>query len=122
MGSTGIAPASRNRRSWLDRALSVLDHLTEAAKPLSAYALAKKTNAPLSSIYGVVEDLVAADMLTRNPDGTIWLGPRVYRYGLAYAQSVDLLTVATQEMQTLCREIEESIQVCGRDGDNMVVL
>jgi DNA-binding IclR family transcriptional regulator len=122
MGSTTTAVPTRSRRSWLDRALSVLDRLTETATPLSAYALAKETNAPLSTIYGVIEDLVAADLLARNPDGTVWLGSRLYRYGLAYAHSVDLLSVATQEMIALCRDVGESVQVCGRDGDNMVVL
>ena len=52
----------------------------------------------------------------------VWLGARLYHYGLAYARSLDFLSVATQEMHDLGRESGETVQVCGRDGDHMLVL
>ena len=33
----------------------------------------------------------------------IWLGARLYHYGLAYARSLDFMSVATHEMHDLCR-------------------
>ncbi len=78
--------------------------------------------APLSTVYVIVDDLVEKNMLTRNGDGTIWLGSRLYHYGLAYARSLDFMSVATHEMHDLCRQAGETVQVCGRDGDYMLVL
>lgn len=112
----------RARVNWLDRALPILDHLMQAGQPVSTYAIAKGIGAPLSTIYGVIEAMVEKDMLVRRDDASIWLGPRLYRYGLAYARSLDFLGLATQEMEALCRKVGETVQVCGRDHDDMVVL
>jgi DNA-binding IclR family transcriptional regulator len=112
----------RARTSGIDRALQVLDHLQETGSPAGAYAIAKAIGAPQSTVYVIIDDLVAKNLLQRRHDGTLWLGPRLYHYGLAYARSLDFLDLATHEMHELCREVGETVQICGRDGDHMVVL
>jgi DNA-binding IclR family transcriptional regulator len=112
----------RSRVSGIDRALQVIDYLYETGAPAGAYAIAKAVGAPLSTIYVIIDDLVEKNMLTRNADGSIWLGARLYHYGLAYARSLDFMGVATHEMHDLCRQAGETVQVCGRDGDHMLVL
>jgi len=37
-------------------------------------------------------------------------------------RSLDFLGEAIREMHSLCREVNETIQICGRDGDYMIVL
>ncbi len=112
----------RNRVSGIDRALQVLDFLQETAAPAGPYAIAKAVGAPLSTVYAVIDDLVSKRILQRRGDGQLWLGPRLYHYGLAFARSLDFLDVATHEMHDLCRTVDETVQICGRDGDAMVVL
>lgn len=112
----------RSRTSGIDRALQVLDHLQEVQTSVTAYEIARAVGAPLSTVYAIIDDLVGKDLLTRDSAGLIWLGPRLYHYGLAYARNLDLLRVATQEMRELARKSGETVQVCGRDHDNMVVL
>ncbi|CDZ34048.1 HTH-type transcriptional repressor AllR [Neorhizobium galegae bv. officinalis] len=114
--------ARRSRVSGIDRALQVIDYLYETGAPAGAYAIAKAVKAPLSTVYVIIDDLVGKNMLARNADGTIWLGARLYHYGLAYARSLDFMSVATHEMHDLCRQAGETVQVCGRDGDYMLVL
>ncbi|MBP0575829.1 helix-turn-helix domain-containing protein, partial [Mycobacterium tuberculosis] len=77
------------------------DHLQATGTPATAYELAKATGAPLSTVYVLVDDLVDKGLLDRQADGTVWLGPRLYHYGLSYARNLDLLTVATHEMHEL---------------------
>ncbi len=115
-------PTRRSRVSGIDRALQVMDYLYETGAPAGPYAIAKAIRAPLSTVYVIVEDLVGKNMLARNSDGSIWLGARLYHYGLAYARSLDFMSVATHEMHDLCRMTGETVQVCGRDGDHMLVL
>lgn len=115
-------PARRSRVSGIDRALQVIDHLYETGSPAGAYAIARAIGAPLSTVYVIIDDLVEKNMLGRNADGTVWLGARLYHYGLAYARSLDFMSVATHEMHDLCRQTGETVQVCGRDGDHMLVL
>lgn len=112
----------RSRVSGIDRALQVIDYLYNTGSPAGAYAIAKAIKAPLSTVYVIIDDLVEKNMLARNSDGAIWLGARLYHYGLAYARSLDFISVATHEMHDLCRQVGETVQVCGRDGDHMLVL
>ncbi|SCX18650.1 Negative regulator of allantoin and glyoxylate utilization operons [Agrobacterium sp. DSM 25558] len=112
----------RSRVSGIDRALQVIDYLYETGAPAGAYAIAKAVKAPLSTVYVIIDDLVEKNMLARNADGMIWLGARLYHYGLAYARSLDFMSVATHEMHDLCREAGETVQVCGRDAEHMLVL
>lgn len=114
--------ARRSRVSGIDRALQVIDYLYETGTPAGAYAIAKAVKAPLSTVYVIIDDLVEKNMLARNADGTLWLGSRLFHYGLAYARSLDFMSVATHEMHDLCREAGETVQVCGRDAEHMLVL
>jgi DNA-binding IclR family transcriptional regulator len=118
----GVKSARRSRVSGIDRALQVIDYLYETGSPAGAYAIAKAVKAPLSTVYVIIDDLIEKNMLARNADGSIWLGARLYHYGLAYARSLDFMSVATHEMHDLCRQAGETVQVCGRDGDHMLVL
>lgn len=120
--SPAEAKGRRSRVSGIDRALQVIDHLYETGEPAGVYAIAKAVEAPMSTIYVIVDDLVEKSMLSRNADGLVWLGPRLYHYGLAYARSLDFISVATHEMHDLCRQTGETVQVCGRDTDHMLVL
>ncbi|WP_089176099.1 IclR family transcriptional regulator [Bosea sp. AS-1] len=111
----------RSRVSGLDRAVQVLDHLQQAGRASTAYEIARAIGAPLSTIYTIVEDLLDKGLLAKASDGGVWLGPKLYHYGLAYARDLEIVTVATHEMHTLAREVGETVQVCGRDGNMMVV-
>lgn len=122
-GEVEAAPTPRrSRTSGIDRALQILDHLQEQGRPATAYEIARAVGAPLSTIYVIVDDLVDKELLDRKDGGLLWLGPRLYHYGLTYARSLDLLEVAVHEMHELARSSGETVQICGRDGDNMVVL
>jgi DNA-binding IclR family transcriptional regulator len=116
------APAKRKRISSIDRILQVFDHLRQNNEPASAYAISKATGAPVSTIYATIDELVQRNLLVRRTDNTVWLGPRLYYYGLSYARSIDFREEARREMDALCRDVGETVQVCGRDGDNIVVL
>lgn len=120
--TTDLKGARRSRVSGIDRALQVIDYLYETGSPAGAYAIAKAVRAPLSTVYVIIDDLVEKNLLARKSDGSIWLGSRLYHYGLAYARSLDFMSVATHEMHDLCRQAGETVQVCGRDGDYMLVL
>ena len=53
----------RARTSGIDRALQVLDHLQETGSPAGAYAIAKAIGAPQSTVYVIIDDLVAKNLL-----------------------------------------------------------
>lgn len=120
-GEPGRTGQRRSRVSGIDRAVQILDHLQQEGRAQTAYEVARAIGAPLSTIYAIVEDLLDKSLLTRSGEGGVWLGPRLYHYGLAYARDLQVITVATHEMHVLAREVGETVQICGRDGGMMVV-
>lgn len=120
--SRSPAKPQRTRVSGIDRALQILEHLRDLGTPAGAYAIARSIGAPLSTTYLIIDELVEREMLVRRGDGQVWLGARLYLFGLAYARSLDFLAEASHEMHELCREVGETVQLCGRDRDHMVVL
>ena len=124
MRDAAPAPADqrRSRTSGIERAVQIMDALRDKGEPMTGYELAKAIGAPISTIYTLLEELSVRDMLTRYQDGRVWLGARLHHYGLAYARNLDLMTVATHEMNNLARIGNECVQICGRDRDMMVVL
>lgn len=117
-----MTEAVRSRTSGIDRSLQILDSLSEQNRPMSAYELGKATGAPVSTVYRLVDELVEREMLSRRPDGLVWLGPRLMRYGLSYRASIDLYAEARREMRMLAEVTGETVQLCARDGDMMAVI
>lgn len=112
----------RKRVGAIDRALQVLDLLTERQQPMTAYDLARSIGAPVSTIYKIADDLFERSMLIRVGENGLWLGPRLMRYGLAYRAHMDLYAEARQEMERLAASVSESIQLCARDEGKMSVI
>jgi len=112
----------RKRVGAIDRALQILDVLTERQQPMSTYDLARSIGAPASSIYKIVDELVERSMLTRIQEGAVWLGPRLMHYGLTYRSHMNVFNEAKREMEALAKRLGETIQICARDEDMMVVI
>ncbi|RDU99844.1 IclR family transcriptional regulator [Trinickia dinghuensis] len=112
----------RKRTGALDRAVQILDRIQEVNAPMTAYEVARSVGAPLTTVYTIINDLVDKRLLTRNREGSVWLGPRLYGYGLTYVGSLDFMEVAADEMRRLAEEVEETVQLCGCDEGMMVVL
>jgi DNA-binding IclR family transcriptional regulator len=117
-----MTETTRRRTSGIDRALQVMDALIERQAAMTAYELAKSVGAPVSTIYRIVDELVERDMLSRTADNRVWLGPRLMRYGLTYRAHLDLFAEAKAEMRALCLRTGETVQICARDAEAMVVI
>lgn len=113
---------ARKRVGAIDRALQILDILTERQQPMSTYDLARSTGAPASTIYKIVDELLERSMLSRSGENSVWLGPRLMRYGLTYRSRMDVFKEAKREMEALAEELGETIQICARDDDMMTVI
>lgn len=122
MAGTRVESSRRRRVSGVDRVFQILDHLMERGSAARALDIARDLRAPNSTVYEIIDDLVARRILLRDGEGLVSLGPRLLHFGLAYRQATPFLDVAQREMRRLSAEIGESVQICGRDGDMMVVL
>ncbi len=112
----------RSRVSGIERSVQILDALSERGSATSAYAIAKIINAPISTVYSIVDELIARGILSRSEDNLVWLGPRLFRYGLALQAQSDILVESKREMHRLRYATGETVQICNRDEGMMVVV
>ncbi len=115
-------PKRRSRVNGVDRAFQILDFLLERGVAARGVDIARDTGMPVSTAYQIVERLLEWKVLVGDADGMIGLGPKLAQYGGAYRQTTPLLKVAEDEMTKLALQVGESVQICGRDGNEMMVL
>jgi DNA-binding IclR family transcriptional regulator len=115
----------RERVSGIDRAVQILDYLMERGEPATAYDIARAIGAPTSTVYEIIDSLIAKQMLARrggdSSRGQVFLGPKLHFYGLAYIRDLNITAVFQRTMENLARLSGETVQICGRDDDKMVV-
>lgn len=115
-------PARKRRTNGIERAFQILECLVELGDCATAYQIAKRIQAPLSTIYETITLLERMEVLRRcDGEGRYFLGPRMLFYGLAYTGFIRDDKVFRHEADSLCRASGENVQICVRDGDFMVV-
>lgn len=115
-------PRTQTRMNGIERVLQILDELADKREGMRVSELALAIGAPLSTVYSLADFLVTRDILTRDNDGALWLGPKLLHYGFTYQNSIFFLPLAEQEIRLLSEQVSETVQICGRDGDQMVIL
>lgn len=92
------------RAKGTDRILDILEQLESVSEPMSRNALAKELDCPRSTIYSLVDQLVARDWVAIDSDGGISLGYRAGLLGLAYSRNARFEQVAREVVQRVAIE------------------
>ena len=74
----------------VDRALTILNAFEESPEPITLAVLSKKTGLYKSTLLRLIASLQAFGYITRNPDGSYFLGPTLLRLGAAYQRASNL--------------------------------
>ncbi|TGP53740.1 IclR family transcriptional regulator [bacterium M00.F.Ca.ET.230.01.1.1] len=102
-----------SREKGLNRVLNMLEFLHANQRAIGIGELAKGLNAPRSTTYTLVRELVEAGLLEMAGDGNrVYFGKKLYLYGMAYMRGNDLLRRGRQEVDTLSRETGETSELC----------
>lgn len=102
-----------SREKGLNRVLNILEFLHANQRAIGIGELAKGLNAPRSTTYTLVRELVEAGLLELAGDGNrVYFGKKLYLYGMAYMRGNDLLRRGRQEVDALSRETSETSELC----------
>ncbi len=102
-----------SREKGLNRVLNILEFLHANQRAIGIGELAKGLNAPRSTTYTLVRELVEAGLLELAGDGNrVYFGKKLYLYGMAYMRGNDLLRRGRREVDTLSRETGETSELC----------
>ncbi|PTE08959.1 IclR family transcriptional regulator [Mesorhizobium helmanticense] len=104
---------SVSREKGLNRVLHILEFLHTTQRAVGIGDLAKGVNAPRSTTYTLVRELVDAGLLEMAGDGNrVYFGKKLYLYGMDYVRGNDLLRRGRQEVDNLSRETGETSELC----------
>ena len=118
--TTTAEPGNRSR--GIDRAFDILDHLHEAKKPLRPNEIAIAIGAPKSTTYDIVGVLMNRGILEpADTDGRVFLGRRLYLFGLSHANQFDVMRLADGYLTHLSSETGQTAQFCVVENGKYVV-
>ncbi|WP_172327901.1 IclR family transcriptional regulator [Mangrovicoccus sp. HB161399] len=115
--------APKRREHGLDRAMDLMEALRRAREPMRPNELATLLGAPRSSVHEMVGRMLALGLLdAADGDGRVFLGRKLYLFGIAYLESSRGLRLAEAALERITAETRELSQFCALDGNRYVVL
>ena len=117
------ASPSTDRQSGVDRVVDIFEELLRSRAPVRVGDLARRLGAPRSTLYNLVNPLVAADLReVMDEDGSVFFGRAMQLYGAARAEANPLQRRAGEVLDRLAAEADATAQLCALRGDKYVVL
>jgi len=111
------APLSSGAVKSAERALAVLEVLTERESPASFGYIVNRLGYPRSSLHQLLRTLIDRGWVEIEPvSGHYMLGVRTWQAGHAYQRAVDLATRARPYMERVRDAVDETVQLAVLDG------
>lgn len=110
------------RTRGIDRAFEILECLHESKKPLRPNEIALAIGAPKSTTYDVVGLMLSRGILDRaDGEGRVFLGRRLYLFGLSHLTHFDVMRLASGFLDHLSEVTGQTAQLCVLDNRKYVV-
>lgn len=109
----------------LERTLDMLEIFERDAEGTTIRGLTAELGLPRSTVYRILNTLLARRIVRRNSEGAFFLGPRLLSLAAnvnADSQGYDLAELALPPMHALRDEIGEPAKLSVRDGDRAKVI
>ena len=114
--------AESGRTRGIDRAFQILECLHEGKKPLRPNEIAIAIGAPKSTVYDVVGLMLRRGVLDRSDgEGRVYLGRRLYLFGLSHLGHFDVMRLASGFLDNLSEVTGQTAQFCVLDNRKYVV-
>lgn len=111
-----------SRTRGIDRAFEILECLHNSKKPLRPNEIAIAIGAPKSTTYDVVGLMLSRGILDRaDAEGRVFLGRRLYLFGLSHLTHFDVMRLASGFLDHLSEVTGQTAQFCVLDNRKYVV-
>lgn len=104
----------------LQRMLAVIEALLTSDEPRTAVAVEKKTGLPMPTVSRMLHSMVEEDLLHSTSQGTYRPGTRLISLASITMNSDDAYTKILHECQQLRDDVDETVSVHRRSGDQRV--
>ena len=113
---------SQSGESVLVRVVRILDAFSPDAPTLSVTAIARHTGLPLATTSRLVAELIVYGLLTRDPNGQVCVGVRLWELAQRASPTLALREVAMPFMEDLHSVVGHHVQLGVLDGDEVLFL
>ena len=111
------------RARGIDRAIELLECLHEARRPLRIGEIARRLEAPRSTVYELVNRFLQAAILeTYDADGRVFFGRTLHFYAADYLGTHGLSRLARMEVVRISERTGETAQFCMLQGHKYTVV
>lgn len=104
----------------IDRAAAILDALSRYSDSVSLKVLAAETGLHTSTTHRILSSLCENGFVERNRTGHYHLGTRLLRLASHLCSNVDIRAIALPVMQKLRNQLNESVHLTIREGDEVI--
>lgn len=106
----------------IDRAANLLDALAAGSDPMSLKVLSAETQLHPSTAFRILASLTTHGFVERTDNGRYQLGIKLLKYASRVQEKVDLLQEARPVMERLRMEVDETVNLSVREGDEVVYI
>jgi IclR family KDG regulon transcriptional repressor len=121
-GAPNKAPRASGQVKSVQRAMLVIELLTEEPKGLTFAQIVQRLSLPKSSAYELLRTMKDGGHLALDEEGRYRIGLRIWQAGQTHEQAFDLATAARPNLQAARDELSETIQLAVLDGTENVYL
>ncbi len=105
------------------KALMILDMLALAHREMSLGEIAKKLEAPKSTVHGLLSTLCECGYVEQSPlDGCYRLGVHLFELGMAVADNWDVRKIAAPYIERLLSEMQETVHLVVLDNGEVLYI
>jgi len=107
----------------INRALTIIDEISkENTRGLSLTEISEKIDLPVSTVYRIIQNLIAWNYITEKENGNYILGFGLMTLGSLVKDNIDLRDYARKYMEQLNQETKETIYLALLDRKNGDIL
>ena len=106
----------------LQKAIDILDALTQSNKSLSLSELSERCGFPKSTTHALTSTMRDRGLLRQLPDGSYALGIRLFEYGSAVSRGFDISKIARPYLENLSSLTGANSVITMLDGESAVSL
>ena len=106
----------------IDRSARLMEHIATAREPATLKVLSAETGLHPSTTFRILSSLIDVGFVERDNSGHYFIGRKIRQLGEAVPLVQDIRDVARGEMKALCEEINETINLTVREGDEVIYI
>ncbi|MDY6814306.1 MAG: IclR family transcriptional regulator [Pseudomonadota bacterium] len=111
---------TESRIQVIDRAVLLMDAIARYSRPVKLKTLSADTGLAPSTAYRILLSLISNRFVERDYNGNYRLGQRLMQLTNRLHTDIDLRAVSLPYMETLCEQMDETINLTIREGDVVI--